>query len=251
MLRLEGEDRHGDKFIEFLDLLLECHIKIRTLDELVAVILRGIWKGSFHTLRHGMVIDDESFLDRLGKAIRTFGTVGQCARLVGEVGTFVERGLGALGAVEKGDDATGLRLQLGAKIVCVVLAFLPLEMVVSSSEGEGKEKLDRLKDGIDREVGRLVRRLNKTETEQGVRLDIECGLCALLRMKYVLDRDVFGSSLGEGVDMDRKCVERLLRLLEREVQDEMGMSPDLMMEMVSRFLCIFVRILNLNFVYLD
>jgi hypothetical protein len=158
-----------------------------------------------------MVVEEDAFLDNLGKAIRTFGTVGQCAGLIMQIRTFVERGL---------EGGVALKFQLGAKVVCVVLACLPFEMV----EGEGKESLKTLKKGVDRVVGRSSPR---------------AALCALLRVNYVLDRDVFGER-GLGLSTSEMDEEGLLRLLERELQEEgKNLDAELVVELVSSLFFVF------------
>ena len=250
---MQGEREIGS-YIEFLDLLLECHVKTRTLDELVGVMLSSIWEGplseSVSKESRGVVVEDDHFLGRLGKAIGSFGTVGQCVGLVGWVAGFVERGLNALEGVEgKGEgemdvdvimggmeECVGMRFGLGARIVCVVLACLNFEMV---SSDEGIEKLGGVRGRVDCMAGELVRRLSLFERMER---ELEHGLCALLRMKYVLDRDRF--VLGEGVVEDGYggALEGLMHLLDRDrkvEEDDDGEGeesplPELVFELVSR-----------------
>lgn len=200
----------GDAYIEFLDLLLDCHTKTRTLDDLVGMILNSLWQGSFSPQRQHMVVEDDPFLDRLGKAIASFGSVRQCMALIACVAEFIQRASGALKKIDE-KEGVGLKLELGAKIVCVVLGCLNSEMV----DSEGLAKLAAVKARVDRKVKRSVSRLGLFEKEER---ELERALCALLRVKYVFDQDVFAHEDGG-----------LMRLLDGEE----SLLPGLVFELVS------------------
>lgn len=193
-------------YIEFLDLLLECHIKTRSLDDLVRTILNSISQASFSPQRQIIVVEDDPFLDRLGNAIASFGSVGQCMNLIASVADFIKWALKKLDE----EECVGLKFELGAKVVCVVLGCLNSEMV----DGEA---LGKLRARVDRKVKRLVSRLSLFEKEER---ELERGLCALLRVKYVFDRDVFVEERDEA---------GLMRLLEGEE----SLLPGLVFELVS------------------
>jgi len=157
-----------------------------------------------------MVVEDDPFLDRLGKAIASFGSVRQCMALIACVAEFIQRASGALKKIDE-KEGVGLKLELGAKIVCVVLGCLNSEMV----DSEGLAKLAAVKARVDRKVKRSVSRLGLFEKEER---ELERALCALLRVKYVFDQDVFAHEDGG-----------LMRLLDGEE----SLLPGLVFELVS------------------